>query len=193
MRKQMLAFAVCLLAVSPAFASWSLDNEASLLSFVSIKAGDVAEVHTFRELAGSVGRDGAFSLTIQLASVDTLIPIRDERMREMLFNIAEFPTASLTGKLDMREIESLAPGSTTTLTVDFVLDLHGRQAPMQADLLVVRLSPSRLLISARKPVVVNASGFDLGEGIERLREVVGLPSISQAVPVSCVLSFVSEP
>jgi len=38
-------------------------------------------------------------------------------------------------------------------------------------------------------VVVNASLFNLADGVEALREIAGLPSISAAVPVSFVLSF----
>jgi len=75
----------------PAYADWTLDNASSQLSFVTVKAQDVAEVHTFSELSGTVWKDGIASVTVQLASVDTLIPIRDERMREVLSIPACFP------------------------------------------------------------------------------------------------------
>jgi hypothetical protein len=42
---------------------------------------------------------------------------------------------------------------------------------------------------SKKPVVVNAPEFKLAEGVEALREIAGLPSISLAVPVSFVLAF----
>ena len=35
-----------------------------------------------------------FAGSIQLASVDTAIPIRNERMKTMLFNVAQFSTAN---------------------------------------------------------------------------------------------------
>ena len=63
-----------------ASAEWILDNDASTLTFTSIKAGTVAETHTFGELAGSIGADGNASLVIDLDSVDTGIEIRDRNV-----------------------------------------------------------------------------------------------------------------
>ncbi len=73
------------LTASQAFAGWTLDNTDSRLSFVTVKAQNVAEVHSFTQLSGEVDSTGIATVTIQLASVDTLIEIRDERMREVLF------------------------------------------------------------------------------------------------------------
>jgi hypothetical protein len=41
-----------------------------------------------------------------------------------------------------------------------------------------------------QPLIINAGGFALVEGVERLREVAGLHSISTAVPVTASLVFV---
>ena len=197
MNKTKLALTRVLVALGvlgniPAFAEWSLDNSASSLSFVTIKAANVAEVHSFKELSGSVSADGRANITIQLASVDTLIPIRDERMRAALFETGIFPTASLAATLDVAAVEALAPGGSMKTTVDFVLNLHGRDLALRADLLSVRLSESRILVMSLQPVIVNATSVDLVDGIEKLRELASLPSISQAVPVSFVLSFVAH-
>ena len=197
MNKTKLALARVLVALGvlgniPAFAEWSLDNSASSLSFVTIKAANVAEVHSFKELSGSVSADGRANITIQLASVDTLIPIRDERMRAALFETGIFPTASLAATLDVAAVEALAPGGSMKTTVDFVLNLHGRDLALRADLLSVRLSESRILVMSLQPVIVNATSVDLVDGIEKLRELASLPSISQAVPVSFVLSFAAH-
>ncbi|MED5420009.1 MAG: YceI family protein, partial [Pseudomonadota bacterium] len=43
-----------------------------------------------------------------------------------------------------------------------------------------------------RPVIVNAWEFALGEGVEALRAIAGLDSISLAVPVSFVLAFDEE-
>lgn len=40
-----------------------------------------------------------------------------------------------------------------------------------------------------QPIIVNANEFDLVAGIDKLREIAGLSSISQAVPVSFVLTL----
>ena len=187
-----LKFSLAVLAIGfcgPVLAAWTLDNEASQVSFVSVKAGDAGEVHRFTELSGEVSADGNASVTIQLASVDTRIPIRDERMREMLFETDVFPTASLTTKIDMDSLASLEPGTSIDMVAELMLDLHGKQVPLSAEMIVGRLGDDRLLVSSKKPVIVNAASVDLADGVEALREIANLPSISKAVPVSFVLSF----
>jgi hypothetical protein len=55
--------------------------------------------------------------------------------------------------------------------------------------LITRTSESGLLVVSKQPVVISAAQFGLAEGVDSLREIAGLPSISVAVPVSFVLSF----
>lgn len=181
-----------LFATGPCIAAWSLDNDASQVSFVSVKAGDAGEVHRFTEISGGLTAEGSASVTIQLASVDTLIPLRDERMREMLFQTNLFPTALLSTNIDMDALAALAPGDSMDMTANLTLDLHGQQISLAAEMIVARLGDHRLMVSSRKPLIVNAASVDLVKGIEALREIANLPSISKAVPVSFVLSFVED-
>lgn len=189
MRISNLLVTVALLAAGPSFADWSLDNDASQVSFVSVKAGDAGEVHRFNEIAGGLSSAGKASVTIQLASVDTLIPLRDERMREMLFQTDMFPTASLTTAIDMDVLNAVEPGGSVDIVAEIMLDIRGKQVPITSEMIVARLGDHRLMVSSRKPVIVNAASVDLVEGIEALRAVANLPSISKAVPVSFVLTF----
>ena len=170
--------------------SWVLDNESSHLNFVTVKAGDLAEVHRFRTLSGEVSVDGTAEISIDLASVDTLIPIRDERMREHLFQTIQFPKAIVSLQFDPEQITSIAEGSSETLSLDGELTMMNHRIPVRTDALVVRLTPTRVLVVSRKPVVVNAASLRLVEGIEKLREIASLPSISKAVTVNFALSFV---
>jgi polyisoprenoid-binding protein YceI len=188
---RLLISAAALIAVGPVFAAWTLDNETSQVSFVSVKAGDIAEAHRFTQLSGELSADGAANVTIQLASVDTLIPIRDERMREMLFNTNMFPTATLTANIDMADLKGINVGDSKTLVTEVMLNLNGKQVALTADVSVGRLGDSTLLVASRKPVILNAASVDLVDGIEALREIAGLPSISKAVPVSFVLTFIA--
>ena len=67
--------------------------------------------------------------------------------------------------------------------------VHGTTSSITFDITVSRLTDNRILVASRKPVIVNASQVGLLAGVEKLREVAGLPSISPAVPVSFVLAF----
>ncbi len=55
MKINQLLIAITLLVAGPCFAAWTLDNDASQVSFVSVKAGDAGEVHRFTEISGPRG------------------------------------------------------------------------------------------------------------------------------------------
>jgi hypothetical protein len=181
-----------LTAALPVHAEWTLENSSSQLSFVTIKATDVAEVDTFTELSGSVGIDGHARVVIELASVDTLIPIRDERMREILFQTDVFPTATAEAQLDLNRLQGLARGASTVVSTELLFSIGDADLPITTDLLVARLADDRMLVATLKPIIVNADAVSLAAGVEQLREIAGLPSISKAVPVSFVLQFVGD-
>lgn len=172
-----------------AAADWAIDNDHSRLSFVSIKADTIAEVHHFQELEGGLAADGSFVLTIMLASVETNIPIRNERMRELFFDTSEFPTATLTSNLDLSPLLDLAVGGQTTMVAEAQLELLGNSNPLTIETTVARLDANTLLVSSAQPIVINAGDFELTQGVEQLREIAGLPSISPAVPVSFRLTL----
>ncbi len=189
MKLTQLLIVISLIVAGPCFAAWTLDNDSSQVSFVSVKAGDAGEVHRFTEISGELSSGGNASVTIQLASVDTLIPLRDERMRELLFQTGIFPTASLSTDIDMDALNAIEPGDSMDMAANLTLELHGQQLSLAAEMIVARLGDHRLMVSSRKPVIVNAASVDLVNGIEALREIANLPSISKAVPVSFVLTF----
>jgi len=168
---------------------WSLDNEASRINFVSTKSNSAAEVHTFGVIEGDVDDGGQVTLSIDLSTVDTAIEIRDERMRSMLFETEQYPSAELSATVDADALRDLAVGDVMTTTSEAQLMLHGTIASLTVDLQVAKLSEERILVTSQKPLVVNASQVGLVEGVEKLREVAGLPSISPAVPVTFSLVF----
>ncbi len=181
--------ATLLSILSPgALADWSLNNDLSRLSFVSIKATDIGEVHKFTQLGGNIA-DGKVTVSVNLVSVDTLIPIRDERMQEILFETEIFPTATITAPLDFAALDNLARGQVQTLAVEANLSLKSQTLPLTAELLAVRADEDTLVISSLQPVLITAAAAGLSDGVEKLREIAGLPNISQAVPVSFVFTF----
>ncbi len=182
------ALALLVLPVS-SFADWTLDKVQSQLNFISIKKSAVAEIHGFKQLDGNLSSDGRFEVGIDLASVATNIPIRDERMRGMLFEVGKFPLAKITGVTDLAPIKALSVGGMADLDVEVNLSLHGKSESMKGRVRVVRLDGSKLLVSTLQPMIVNAANFDLAAGIEKLREVAKLPAISTAVPVTFSLVF----
>lgn len=189
MNSRIILALATLVACAPVYAAWTLDGPESMISFVSVKAGDVAEAHWFTDVSGSIDDDGSAIIVIQLASVDTMIPVRDERMREMLFKTDVFPTATLSTKIDMHAMGEIEQGRTRNMATELMLDLNGQTVPLTAEVAVSHAGDSTYIVSSRKPIILNAASVDLVDGIEALREVAGLTTISKAVPVSFVLSF----
>ena len=184
-----LVGAMMLLLAGAANAAWTLNNDASRLSFISIKKDTVAEVHKFTHLSGSVNDQGDVKVTIQLASVDTAVPIRDERMRDILFQTNLFPTAEVTAKVDPAEFSGLVAGQFRNTETEISVSLHGQSKQYKAMISVVKLRGGSLLINSIHPIIVNAGDFELTKGVEELRQLANLPAISTAVPVSLVLVF----
>ena len=175
---------------SVAFADWNLQADESSLNFISIKSNAIAEINSFKQLEGRIAASGDFQFSINLSGVETNIPIRNERMNEFLFETAKFPLATGKGKVDMAQVSKLAVGELMSMTVPVTIELHGASVKKDVMLQVARLSSQKLWAVTEVPFIINAAEFGLTEGIEKLRELAGLPSITQAVPVSVSLVFV---
>lgn len=188
LQTKLAALLAAILFTGVAQAQWSLDNDASSLSFVTVKAEHVAEAHTFDSLSGTIGDDGGVEISIELASVNTMIPIRNERMQEMLFETNLFPDGIITGSIDLDALTNMDAGSSVARQIDFELSLHGQSVALAADVQITRTGEG-VIVSTLKPLVVMADSFALTAGVEMLREVAGLPSISRAVPVSFTVVF----
>jgi len=188
MLKKLLCGVTMLSCAFPALAQWELDNAHSSIYFISIKNDAVAETHHFGGLVGYIGEDGQVSLTIDLNSAETMIPIRNERLREMLFDTATFPTATVSAKVDPAILDEVGKGATITTEVPVTLSLHGLEQTISAPLTVFSDGASMRAMTSQ-PLIIKAGDFGLDGGIEALREVAGLKAISTAVPVSLNLSF----
>ncbi|PKG58829.1 YceI family protein [Shewanella sp. GutDb-MelDb] len=170
-------------------ASWKVTNDESNVNFISIKKGDIAEVHHFKTIAGTLNDNGEFELTISLASVDTQVEIRDERMGSLLFDVDKYPKLTLSAKVDKKLLNSIAVGESKIATIDGQVDLHGKKVSLPFTVSIARLSNANLLVASVMPVIVNSDSFGLTQGIEKLREIAGLSAISKAVPVSFILNL----
>lgn len=186
--KWMAVVAVAVASFNAQAASWALDEGASSVHFVTVKNAVIAETHEFLEVAGAVAADEA-AVTIALGSVETLIPIRNERMREMLFEVASFPEATLTAPVAQATLEALAPGESIEQRLSGTLSLKGTSLPLAFSVRVSRQGPDAVRVESLGPVMVSAEQLGLAAGVEALRAIAGLNSITPMVPVSFSLLF----
>ncbi|AEY01250.1 hypothetical protein GU3_07470 [Oceanimonas sp. GK1] len=187
MLNHILLVSLCL-ASAPALADWQLNNDLSRVSFVTVKKESVGEPNHFQRLSGRLSDAGQFELSIDLASVETGIPIRNERFGEFLFETGRFPSLTLRADL-ASELNALTGGEDQVITTDATLSLHGQQKVMPVTVLVSHKGNGDLVVSSWDPVIVHQQDFSLTEGINKLQELAGLPSITRAVPVNFVLSL----
>ncbi|WP_462320252.1 YceI family protein [Halochromatium sp.] len=186
----LLTTSIACTSLAPAIAAeWTLDPERSHLAFVSIKAGNIGEVHQFTELSGRIDDQGRAVIDTKLDSVETLIPIRNERMRELLFKTAQYSDATLSAKIDPAAINAIEPGDQIDVVAESILSLHGETQPLVLKMKAVKLDADTMLVASTEPVVLDAAKFGMSEGVETLREIAGLESISNAVPVTFVMTF----
>ena len=177
---------------STAPAAYSVDTQQSALHFVTTKAGlpgagGISEVSRFSRFSGALGSNGRITLEVDLASVETGVGIRDERLRTMLFNVVAAPKATFAAQLDAAQIGAIIASTSNTLRdldLNGTLTLAGQTLPVNAKLRVSRMEGGSLQVATLAPIVVDANQFGLKAGVEALREVVGLNFLAAAAPVT---------
>ncbi|WP_394203494.1 YceI family protein [Shewanella waksmanii] len=189
MNKLILGSALLMLSSGALAAPWNVDSQDSSVNFISTKKGNVAEVNSFSKVSGQLSDSGSFALDIALSSVSTNIEIRDTRVKDILFEVAKYPTLALSATVDKAKVDAMAVGDTMSMTVDAKIDLHGQSKQMPMKVLVAKLKKNELMVVSHGPLIVNAGDFDLTKGIDKLRDIAGLPVISYAVPVSFILKL----
>ncbi len=172
-----------------AAAGWSLDGADSQLSFASMKAGNLGETHYFRTLSGGIDEEGKVRVEIDLTSLETRIDIRNERMREYLFETDKFPKAVLTAEIDMAAYDGLAVGERKEAEIEGTLDLHGFEIPVSAPIIVTRIADDRVDVTTAEPAIIYAEDFGLLGGVNKLAELAELEWIIPTVPVNASLVF----
>ena len=169
---------------------WSLDKARSHLNFVTIKKGTVVETHSFGDLAGSVAPSGEAEVKIKLESVSTGIDIRDVRIRFLLFDVEQFPEASITAKIDPRQIEALFDDAQLSYDLPVRLSIHGVTKDLTVPVVISKLGNDFVSVSSAKPVTVSSSDFGMDDGVKKLSEAAGDIPITPSSPVTFELAFV---
>ena len=114
----LLALPLTLVIAASVQADLVVEERGSQVGFASVKNGTVSEVHKFTGLSGGIDSGGNAMIAIITSTVETLIPIRNERMRSMLFEVDRYPLATIRSKVDLRDFTSLQVGESKTSEID---------------------------------------------------------------------------
>ena len=175
---------------------WQLDPAASSLTFNTTKSaaagvGGLTETMRFTSLKGALSPNGRIEFSVDLASVESGIDLRNERLRTMLWNTVNYPAASFSAVLNGKDLKTVQEGrEAVTVSLEGQLTMAGTSRPLKVELQVTPLQ-SRRLVSTRQPFIVNAEDFGLKPGVEALRQIMGLNYLSSSAPVSLQLDMVA--
>lgn len=184
-----IAAILALLLWPGAAPGWDLDPDASTVSVVSVKNGDIAETHRFTNVTGAVAENGVALVAIGLGSIETGIDIRDERMRTMLFDPAAHPFAIATAAIDLAALEAAEVGTEQRVVTPVTIEANGIAVATTATLSVTRLAADRVAVRSVEPLSLDAGAFGFAAGIEVLRAIAGLDGIALTVPATVDLVF----
>ena len=164
--------------------AWTLSDE-SRISLTSTKNGLVSETHSLAAIKGEVSAAGKVELALDLRAIETNIPIRNERMQTWLFS--DEPVAKLSAN-----VQAALSAKETAFTIDqtLTLEANGNTVMLDVPLTVVREGDAVAKVAGQ--LVIDVADFGYAPGIEKLREIAGLKSISTEVPVDVKLVFVRE-
>jgi len=167
--------------------SWTLDGENSRLAFGSVKKDKIGEVHSFENLSGAVAADGSVTVDIDLTSVQTNIDIRNERINEHVFGGKA--AATLTAQIDMDQLKAIAVGGMSTVDIEGSLGFLGQSVDIEAEMFVVRVSESQVVVSTNDMLFVSAEDLGISAGIDKLMALAKLPGITRTSPVTVRMVF----
>ncbi|GAA0854941.1 YceI family protein [Aliiglaciecola litoralis] len=164
------------------YAGWSLENQLSTLNFMSTKNQHITESHSFTQFSGSLDDSGRLEVTVELKSVETNIPIRNERMQEHLFEVNTSPSAKLVAQVP-KAVLSMAAGETRSISLDTKITIKNVTADYPVQVRVTKDKDGRLVATTIKPIMIQAPKHGLVSGLGVLKEIAGLKSIGFTVPV----------
>jgi len=165
--------------------TWKLIPETSSLSIIATKNNAIAEVSDFTDFSGQISPDGQLSITINMNSLETNIPIRNERIQKHLFQTDIYSTAEISAQLKPDDL------NVGVHAISFDVDLHGMSALLKAEFMVFEQFGNKV-VTLHKPLIINAQTFGLENGITTLKNLAHLDSIDLTVPLNLILSFQPE-
>lgn len=179
-----------------ASAQWSLAPSSAELNFLSTKVfankRSVTETSSFKTLSGIVSDEGELRLNVNLGSVDTQVSIRDQRLRDWVFEVSKYQNAKIFAKIDKANFNGLTVGKPLRIKQSLVLKIHGKELPLEADLQLVKDLDGSIHVASISPILLDVKQLGLNEGVEKLIEVMGLASINQQIPITFYGTFIEN-
>lgn len=188
---KVFALVLALTSTLASAANWQLDNRQSSLHFVSVKNDVVAETHQFTDLTGSW--DGKkVSITIPVNSLETQIPIRNERIWQYVLQAEQFASIAVSAALPGTTTDALAIGASVVVKLPLNVTIAAETVEINAAVRITKLDDNTLLAATQAPLMLNTNSFKLAAGVSKLQELAGLKRIDPLLPVSFTVQFIKQ-
>ena len=191
-----LQFAIVLLAASGAARAapdWTLDPAQSTLTYQSVKKNTIVETNTIRNITGGITPEGKATITFDLNSVDTGVDLRNVRMRFLFFETFQYPTATVTAKVDPALFADLPATRRMVVPLTVKLSLHGVEKELATKVAVTMVTDTLVSVASQAPVAVQVADFGLLPAIEKLERAANVTNIVPTASVSFDFIFSSKP
>lgn len=190
MKKLLLILAMTSNFVSAA--SWQLIPEQSSLNFISIKNTTVAETHQFSNLKGTWSEQGIVQIQIPVSSLETHIPIRNQRMLDFVLHATQYPEITVQAELKPDTIASLAVGKSMLVTLPLAVNIADKTVNLLANIRVLKITASSIQATTESPLILNVDTANLTAGVDKLQQLAQLNAISKLVPVTFSVNFTTK-
>ncbi len=188
----LVVVSIGILLSSPSFAkdysnvAMNIDTNNSNINFATIKKQYIVEPATVENVQGGIN-NGELLITASLDSIDTMVGIRNDRLKNIYFKIAQHPNISIKANLAKEMLD--ITGVKRIKDVAFEVMLYGKVKTLKADV-IASTTYKGLLVATTQPIIVRASDFGIpADNLTALAKTVGGIALSPTVPVNFVLSF----
>lgn len=162
------------------------------INLITMKNGTVEVPGRFERVAGEItlsdvdawqGIDG--EVTVDLSSWNSDLELRDSRVKELFFEVADYgeATLSLSGLTGLSSA-GLPVNSTVKVSMRGQLALHGATRDLSIPVAIKRTGREAFQVTTPEPFEVKISEFDYGEPLAALIKECAHESISDVVKVS---------
>lgn len=191
--KKAIILGALLTTTLPIQAAWQIQDEGSHVNFVTEKIftndKSVKETQLIKGVVGTVDNQKQAEIKIDFSTIDTKIPIRNQRIKEWVLDTTQFRYGTVKADLSAIDDQKINVGESSQMTVKGDFTIRDKTLPVTLYIKLTKESATEYSVSSYEPTVINTSEFDSNGGVQKMTQVMGLKSINNVIPVSWQLKL----
>ncbi|MDE1460902.1 YceI family protein [Spartinivicinus poritis] len=193
MQKIILITTLAASTALPVQAAWQVQSEHSKVNFVTEKiftnGKSVKETQLISGVSGQVNDQKQAEIKIDLATIDTKIPIRNDRIKQWVLDTTNYRYATVKADLSGIDEQKLTVGAAKQMEVDGQLTIRETTLPIKLFVKVTKNAAADYLVESYQDTSININQYGGEAGVQQMTKVMGLKSITSVVPVKWALTL----